>query len=111
MVSSGHVEGKLPGPVQEAVEIWVRAQSRGWEHADVIGSLLAVDALGAEEVAKVMEHADGEKHLEQQHSRGRRREKGEGDWEGVAMEVGGSVRESCGQKGERRREWPTGQWS
>lgn len=38
---------------------------------------------------------------------GRRREKGEGAWEGMVREVGDGVTESRQTDGERRQEWPT----
>lgn len=65
--------------------VWVRSTEERWEQAEVSGSRGTVDVTGAEEEAKVMEHADGEEYWEHQRLKGRT-EKGKGNWEGVAKD-------------------------
>lgn len=76
------------------MEVWVRSKEERWEQAEVISLRVALGAVEAEEVAKVVEHADGEERWEHQHLRRRSGEKGKGDWGGVAREIGGGITES-----------------
>lgn len=52
-------------------------------------------------MAKVMEHADGQEHWEEQ-CLGGRREKGKGDRGSMAQEVGGGVTESRWADGRQK---------